>query len=256
MEEFMYTISDLSKEYVVNKNKIVAFKNISFDIRQKEFFCIMGPSGSGKSSLLKTLFGIEKPDSGYIVFDGIKYEDGIPSSEFKKIGYVYQNDNLLPWRSVEGNLKLPLEVFGLKGEEWLSRVTEMLKLVGLYEYKDALPRELSGGMKQRVGIARALVYNPEVVLMDQPFSALDAITRNIIVNEFILIWKKTKKTFVMVTNDLHEAILCGSRVLVFSKEAAVKPKIIEIDIPFEDRNADIIFDKRYKELRSELQQFV
>lgn len=82
----MYTISDLSKEYVVNKNKIVAFKNISFDIRQKEFFCIMGPSGSGKSSLLKTLFGVEKPDSGYIVFDGKKYEDGIPSSEFKKIG--------------------------------------------------------------------------------------------------------------------------------------------------------------------------
>jgi NitT/TauT family transport system ATP-binding protein len=252
----MYIISGLSKEYVINKNKVVAFKDISFDIKEKEFFCIMGPSGCGKSSLLKTLFGIEKPTSGSIVFDGKEYDNGIPSSEFKNIGYVYQNDNLLPWRSVEGNLRVPLEIFGLKDKEWLSRIDEMLKLVGLYEYRDALPRELSGGMKQRVGIARALVYNPEVVLMDQPFSALDAITRNIIVNEFISIWDKTKKTFVMVTNDLHEAILCGNRVLVFSKEAEVKPKIIEIDIPFEKRNPDIIFDKRYKELRSELQQFV
>ena len=252
----MYLISDLSKEYVINKNRVVAFKDISFDIRKKEFFCIMGPSGSGKSSLLKSLFGIEKPNSGHIVFDGKKYENGIPSSELKKIGYVYQNDNLLPWRSVEGNLKLPLEIFRLKGEKWFSRISEMLKLVGLYEYKDALPRELSGGMRQRVGIARALVYNPDVVLMDQPFSALDAITRNIIVNEFLSIWEKTKKTFVMVTNDLHEAILCGNRVLFFSKEAEVKPKIVEIDIPLEKRNSNIIFDKRYKELRSELQQFV
>jgi len=252
----MYKISNLSKEYYVSKSKVVAFKDVNFDIKKMEFFCIMGPSGCGKSSLLKSMFGVEKPTSGHIVFEGKKYENGIPSSEFKKIGFVYQNENLLPWRSVEGNLKLPLEIFGYKGEKWLARIVDMLRLVGLYEYKNAIPRELSGGMKQRVGIARALVYDPDVVLMDQPFSALDAITRNLLANEFLSIWQKTKKTFVMVTNDLHEAILCGNRVLFFSKNSEEKPEIIEIDIPFEERNTDIVFNKRYKELRSELQQYV
>ena len=252
----MYKISNLSKEYYINKNKIVAFKDVSFDIKKMEFFCIMGPSGYGKSSLLKTLFGIEKPTAGHIVFEGRRYDSGIPSSEFKNIGFVYQNENLLPWRSVEGNLKLPLEIFGYKGQKWLERIVEMLKLVGLYEYKNAIPRELSGGIKQRVGIARALVFDPDAVLMDQPFSALDAITRNLLANEFLSIWQETKKTFVMVTNDLHEAILCGKRVLFFPKEQDVKPMIVDIDIPYEERNQDIVFNKRYKELRSELQQYV
>src|SRR5690625_24816 len=132
------------------------------DINDKEFVCIIGPSGCGKSTFLKIVGGIQKATSGTITLNGNTYEKGIPSNLLKNFGFVFQNSNLLPWRTAEANLRLMLEVLQLKGVEWESRVEEMLEVVGLEDYMKVFPHELSGGMKQRVGIARALVHNHEI----------------------------------------------------------------------------------------------
>jgi ABC-type nitrate/sulfonate/bicarbonate transport system ATPase subunit len=242
-------IKNLSKFFPAKDGEVCIFDNISMEIENKEFIVILGPSGSGKSTFLKVLGGIEAPSSGSITLEGIKFEKGIPREMVKNIGFVFQDSNLLPWRTTEKNLNIVLEIQKLKSPEWKSRIDEMLKIVGLLEYKKLFPHELSGGMQQRVSIARALVHDPKVLLMDQPLGALDAITRKILCYELLKIWKKTQKTIIMVTNNVDEAVLLGNRIFIFSHLPAKIINEIVVDIPVEEKGPNIIANKRYNEIR-------
>lgn len=248
-------LKEIGKVYTRGSSEQVILSNLNFGIVEKEFVCIMGPSGCGKSTLLKIMGGIEQPTVGEITLKDSTYSNGIPKNVLKDFGYVFQNHNLLEWRTVEKNLQLPLEIFKLRGESWKKRIDEMLELVGLLEYKRVYPHELSGGMKQRVGIARALVHDPEVLLMDQPFGALDAITRHMLAVETLSIWKKTHKTLVMVTNSVEEALLVSQRVLMMDHSGQIIEEI-QNDIPLSERNDALALNPRYNVLRDHMNKIV
>lgn len=250
-------VTHISKYFQQKKQFHCVVKDISLSLKQNEMICVVGPSGSGKSTMLKMIGGILKPSEGTIAYGGTVFEDGVSKEMRKKIGFVFQMDNLLPWRTVGDNLRLSLELLNLKGAGWDERVSEMLEMVGLLDYKDAYPDELSGGMKQRVGVARALVHNPDVLLMDQPFGALDAITRKIISLDFLELWKKNRKSVIFVTNDIDEALLLGSRVLMLSDSPGTVKQCIDISsIPMEARNEDIRKNKTFQELRVQLKELM
>ena len=200
--------------------------------------------------MLKMIGGIEKPTSGTITYQNETFEKGIPASHLKNFGFVFQHDNLLAWRTVEKNLNLPLEIFGMKEKK--NRIDEMLSIVGLLDYKETFPHELSGGMRQRVEIARALVHDPEVLLMDQPLGALDAITRKMLAYEIHNIWTKTQKTIVMVTNNVDEALLLSNRIFVLSSLPGKIAYEINNTIPQECRNEEMLENEEAVRLRKEL----
>ena len=239
-----------------NGARIPAVNGISMDIAEREMVVILGPTGCGKSTFMKILGGIQPADSGEIILDGASCGCEVPRALLRKFGFVFQGDNLLQWRTAEGNLKFNLETMHLKGPEWSRRVDEMLEIVGLSDYRRVYPHELSGGMKQRVGIARALVHNPEILLMDQPFGALDAITRRMLTFELLNIWRETQKAIVVVTNNVDEALLLGSRVFVFSQLPATIRYQMDVDIPYEERTPEVISAQRFLELRAQLNDMV
>lgn len=248
-------VRGLTKSYITKRSCTNVVRDMNIDVEQGRIVSIMGPSGCGKSVFMKMLGGIIFPTSGTITIGENRYENGIPKDAVGQIGFVFQKDNLQHWRTVEKNLLLPIEVMRLKGPEWQNRVTEMLELVGLLEYRNALPQELSGGMKQRVSLVRALMHNPDIVLMDQPFGALDAITRRMLTYEFINIWKKTKKTFLIVTNDIDEALLLSSKVYVLSNQPATVTHELIVDIPYEIRNQELTLDSNYLSLKAKLRKW-
>lgn len=254
----VFSIEHISKEFGSEKthDRIEVIKDISMTIADKEFIVILGPSGCGKSTFLKILSGIQCATSGNINVNGIDYGTEISKDILKKFGVVFQNNNLFQWRTAEGNLRFMLEIMKLKGEKWNQRVDEMLHIVGLQDYKKVYPHELSGGMRQRVGIARSLVHDPDILILDQPLGALDAITRKMLSYELLNIWRKTQKTIVMVTNNVDEAILLANRVFIFSPLPATILQEIQIDIPIEQRNADVEQLPRYNELREQINSIV
>lgn len=257
MDSIKLSAKDITKTFESEKGeKSLVVDGISMDIAEKEMVCILGPTGCGKSTFMKILGGIQSASSGSILLDGVDYGTELPRSILNRFGFVFQSDNLLQWRTAEGNLRFNLETMHLKGPEWEKRVNDMLEIVGLSQYRRVYPHELSGGMKQRVGIARALVHNPEVLLMDQPFGALDAITRRMLTFELLNIWKETQKTIIMVTNNVDEALLLASRVFVFSEIPAKIVSTVEVPIPYEERTPEIVADERFLALRAELNQIV
>lgn len=256
MAEKIISLKNVSKKYQLKKTEYSAIEDISLDVYEKEFIAIMGPSGCGKSTLMKIMAGVENPTKGERLFKGIEYKDKYPVEVIKKIGFMYQDENLLPWRTVEKNLRLPMEVFKCVNDSSAERIVDVLKMVGLEEYANVLPNELSGGMKQRVGIARALVFDPDVVFMDYPFGALDAITKKMLTFDFLDIWKKTQKTFVMATNSVDEALTCAHRVIFLSDSPAKIREIIDVDIPIEERNFNIQLLPEYQALRKRIQELI
>lgn len=190
---------------------LYAIDQMDFDVAQQEFLCILGPSGSGKSTLLRVLAGLLSPTTGKVYHRGRPLEG--PQRE---IGFVFQKANLMPWRSVLENIMLPLELEGLPHSSAIPKALEMVELVGLTGFEASLPRDLSGGMAQRVAIARALVHDPDVLLLDEPFGSLDALTRERMGSELLRIWHARRKTVVMVTHSISEALFLADRVLVLS----------------------------------------
>jgi NitT/TauT family transport system ATP-binding protein len=200
--------------------------NISFAVMPQEFLCILGPSGSGKSTLLRILAGLLPVTSGEVILKG-ELLDGPRQG----VGFVFQKANLMPWRTVLENIILPLEVgekeMSISRDQAAGRAKEMVELVGLQGFDDALPRDLSGGMAQRVAIARALIHDPDVLLLDEPFGALDALTRERMGAELLRIWQARRKTVIMVTHSISEALFMADRVLVISQ----RPGQIRLDLP-------------------------
>jgi NitT/TauT family transport system ATP-binding protein len=212
-------VRNLSAIFADNTNGgLHALGGVTFAVYPQEFVCVLGPSGSGKSTLLRILAGLLKPTSGDFTFSG---------GHTPRIGYVFQQSNLMPWRSVRDNITLPLEVTGVPRAAARARAQEMIGLVGLQGFEHNWPRELSGGMAQRVAIARALVHDPDILLLDEPFGSLDALTRERMWGELSSIWQARQKTVIMVTHSISEALFLADRVLVFSP----RPGRVNLDLP-------------------------
>lgn len=189
----------------------LALHEMSVSVAEGEFLAIVGPSGCGKSTLLRLMSGLLQPISGQVCFRGRPL-----TAPRREIGLVFQRANLMPWRTVLGNILLPLEVAGVPQAEMLERAQALVSLVGLDGFADAFPRQLSGGMQQRVALARALVHEPSVLLLDEPFGSLDALTRERMNGELLRIWALNRPTVTMVTHSISEATLLADRVLVMS----------------------------------------
>lgn len=207
-------------------------RNISLDINQGQIVCLVGPSGCGKSTLLRFLGGLERPSSGEILQIGEK-----PEGSLNPLTYVFQHFALLPWRTVEDNIKLVLEDHKLSRREMDDIVTNVLKRTRLLEFRKALPKQLSGGMRQRVAISRALAVRPAVILMDEPLSALDSQTREILMGDLISLWTRQPFTSVYVTHNLHEAVRLGHRIVVLSRRPGRIREIVNIDVPLPERRS-------------------
>lgn len=221
---------------------------ISFDVRQGEIVSLIGESGCGKTTLLRIVQGLIRLDAGSILVDGNPV-----TSPGRDRGFVFQQATLLPWRTARQNVEFGLELQGLSKADRQARSTELLELVGLVPAAEQYPHELSGGMQQRIGLARALAINPAIMLMDEPFSALDAQTREVLQTELMRIHEKTEKTTLFVTHDLDEAIYLSDRVVVLAAKPGRVKKIIEV--PFKHPRpelAELRIDPVFQEIRREM----
>lgn len=215
-------VRGLNATYADQKGNLRALEDLSFSIEPQQFVCVLGPSGSGKSTLLRILAGLLRPTAGQVLFRGEPL-DGPP----KRVGFVFQSANLMPWRTVLDNILLPLELMNVAHDQALAQAQELVSLVGLQGFEGALPPDLSGGMAQRVAIARALIHDPDLLLLDEPFGSLDALTRERMGAELLRIWQMRRKTVVMVTHSISEALFLADRVLVLSP----RPGRLRLDLP-------------------------
>lgn len=222
---------DLTIEHVSHSyGNMQVLHDISLHIPTGRIVCIVGPSGCGKSTLLRLAGGLEEPVSGTILQMG-----DIPADCLNPLTYVFQDFALLPWRTVEANITLVLEDHDIKSTHMEAVVTDVLARTRLSEFRKALPKQLSGGMKQRVAIARALAVNPAILLLDEPLSALDSQTRELLIDDFVGLWSREKFTAIYVTHNLSEAVRLGHRVVVLSRRPGNITDIVDIDIPLEQR---------------------
>ncbi len=239
-------IDNVVKEYVGNKGKTVALNGVSLDIKENEFICVVGPSGCGKSTLLNIIAGLLEPTSGAVYLDGKKIEGtGVER------GVVFQGYALFPWRTVLKNVMFGLEMKRMPKDQAEKIAKKYIKAVGLEGFEHAYPKELSGGMRQRVAIARAYAADPEVLLLDEPFGALDAQTRVQLQSELLNTWEHEKKTCFFITHDVDEAIILAQRVIIMSARPGRIKKIVDIDIPY-PRTQATKTDPRFLELKTEI----
>lgn len=226
MPEHIVSIKNLCKRYKTKENlNVDALKNINLDVRKNDFICIVGPSGCGKSTLLRIIAGLEEATDGKIIYNGKEL-----LKPTREIGMVFQDYSLLPWRTVLDNIALGLEFKGIAKKKRIKVASEYLKLIDMEKFAKAYPYELSGGMQQRVAIARALANDPHVLLMDEPFGALDAHTRILLQRELLRIWEQNKKTILFVTHSVDEAVYLADKVIVMSSNPGEIKEIVDIDI--------------------------
>jgi NitT/TauT family transport system ATP-binding protein len=245
----MIKIRSVHKDFSIDGAKVTALSPTDLDVGRGEFISIIGPSGCGKSTLLRILAGLETASGGTI-----EVEDR--SSSRQRVGFVFQEPVLLPWLSALENVSFPLDTAGVAQAEAESRAMDLLKLVGLTGFETALPRALSGGMRQRVSIARALSYDPSLLLMDEPFGALDLITRDRLNDELLSIWAQTKKTILFVTHSVEEAAYLSDRVVVMSPRPGRIKNIYNVNLPRprgEGTKLNPAFHQLMADLRRDLQ---
>ncbi|MET3613830.1 ABC-type nitrate/sulfonate/bicarbonate transport system ATPase subunit [Rhizobium aquaticum] len=240
------TIRDLSKTFNINGRALNVLKGVNLHIRGGECLAIVGASGSGKTTLLRVLAGLEEADEGRVLIDGEPVH-GVGTER----AVIFQEPRLLPWRTVIENVAFPLEVRGLSRDEARQRARHHVQLVGLADFVEAYPSQLSGGMAQRVGIARALAIQPEILLLDEPLGALDAMTKLTMQEELSRIWREEKVTMIIVTHDLEEAIYLADRVLVLPKDKGGRIREIEVDLPRPRNRSEGGFVKLREELLGE-----
>ena len=207
-------------------SRLVVLDNIRFAVEDKEFVCILGSSGCGKTTLLRMIAGLDTAESGSIFLDGEEIRGTSP-----KVGMVFQEYSLFPWRTVIDNIAFGLEMQGIPREERYRIADRYLALVNLTQFRDSFPSELSGGMRQRVAVARALALDPVLLLMDEPFGALDAQTRNMLQQELLEIWEKTKKTIIFITHSVDEAVYLSDRIIVLTPRPGRVCRIFPVDLP-------------------------
>ena len=236
-------IDHVEKIYQGRSGEVVALNGVDMEIRENEFVCVVGPSGCGKSTLLNIIAGLERPTSGRVCVKGKEVVN--PGSER---GVIFQQYALFPWLTVKKNVKFGLKLRGVKEPELSEIADKYIRLVGLEEFGDSYPKELSGGMKQRVAIARAYAVNPEILLMDEPFGALDAQTRTQLQTELLETWEKEKKTCFFITHDVEEAIILAQRVVIMSARPGRVKEIVPVNIPY-PRTQETKMTKEFLDLK-------
>ncbi len=224
-------LDSVSKSFDSNMQ---ALSSLSLKISSGDFVSVMGPSGCGKSTLLRLIAGLEKPSSGSVV---------IPA-EMKSFGFVFQDPHLLPWRTLEENIRLPLEFQKISSSETQSRITEVIKLIGLEDFRRARPSQLSGGMKMRASLARALVTEPKILLLDEPFAAVDEILRDRLDQELRKVWSKLGITVIFVTHSVSEAVFVSNRLIALSHRPGRVLKDEMIDLP-QDRGSNLKWTEKF-----------
>ena len=220
-------IDNVKKIYNSRNGEMVALNGVSLDIYENEFICVVGPSGCGKSTLLNIIAGLLEPSSGSVYCDG-KEVKGTGTER----GVVFQQYALFPWMTVKKNVMFGLGLQGIKGKEAEEIAMKYIKMVQLEDFLDHYPKELSGGMKQRVAIARAYAVNPSVLLMDEPFGALDAQTRTQLQSELLETWEKEQKTCFFITHDVDEAIILAQKVIIMSARPGRIKEVVDVNIPY------------------------
>ena len=239
-------IENVKKTYQGRTGEVVALNGVNLDIMDNEFITVVGPSGCGKSTILNIMAGLLEPTSGKIIWNGKEVHGTGPDR-----GVVFQQYALFPWLTVKKNVLFPLQMKGIKGQEAEDIAMKYIKMVDLEKFCDHYPKELSGGMKQRVAIARAYAANPEVLLMDEPFGALDAQTRTQLQQELLETWEKERKTCFFITHDVDEALILGQRVVIMSARPGRIKDIVEVDIPY-PRDQETKMSPRFLELKNQI----
>ncbi len=240
------TVQRLSAVFPDNNGGLRALEDVSFEVHPREFVCVLGPSGSGKSTLLRILAGLLLPTEGLVRF---------ASQSQPRIGMVFQQANLMPWRTVLGNLTLPLELSGIEKSMARIQAQELIELVGLKGFENNWPRELSGGMAQRVAIGRALIHDPDLLLLDEPFGSLDALTRERMWTELLRIWQARQKTVVMVTHSISEALFLADRVLVLTQRPGQVKLNLAVDLP-RPRHEEMRYTAHFGKLAQQLKEAI
>jgi NitT/TauT family transport system ATP-binding protein len=236
-------VDGIGKQYDGTQGTVQALDGVSFDVTAGEFVCIIGPSGCGKTTLFRIIAGLEPATAGSVLLKG----DPVDGPNLD-LGLVFQEYHLFPWRTVAGNVGFGLEKSGVGKSARRKRVRELVDLVGLDGFEDSYPRDLSGGMKQRVALARALAADPSLLLMDEPFGAVDAQTKKMLQDELLDIWAETGKTILFVTHDVEEAVKLADRVVVMDKEPGCVREIVDIDIERPRKRSDEAFSGYYQRL--------
>ena len=243
-------IENIEKHFATeNGQQFKALDKMNLDIKENEFICILGPSGCGKSTLLRIISGLDNTTSGNILFKG-----AIHTKPCKEIGMVFQNYSLMPWLSVLDNIALGLNFAKVSKNERRKTAMEYLDMIGMKEFAKAMPHELSGGMQQRVAIARSLANNPDVLLMDEPFGALDAYTRIVLQKELLRIWEHHKKTVIFVTHSVDEAVFLADKIILMDTKPGRIKKEITVDIERVRDRANPRYGQLTSELLAELEQ--
>jgi NitT/TauT family transport system ATP-binding protein len=247
----LLSLRGIHKAFTTSRGAYTALAGVDLDIREGEFLCLCGPSGCGKSSLLNLIAGLERPDQGAVLLAGRPVEGPGPDRTV-----MFQEHALFPWRTVFGNVAFPLQRAGWPKERVRARVEELLRLVHLSRFAHSAAHELSGGMRQRVALARALACDPKVLLMDEPFAALDAQTRDVLLAEVQRVWLSQRKTVVFVTHNVREAVVLGTRVALMATRPGRIKSVLEVDIPrprsIDDRDVSLLAAKVKQELKVEV----
>jgi len=241
-------VDGVHKRFQSGSGTVEALRDVNFSVREGEFVCIIGSSGAGKTTLFRIIAGLEEPTTGSVRLDGDPVEG--PGTNR---GMVFQEYGLFPWRTVLGNVAFGLEQRKMSGADRRERAMEMIELVGLGEVAESYPKELSGGMKQRVGIARALAVDPEILLMDEPFGSVDAQTKQRLHGELLDIWRETGKTVLFVTHDVDEAVTLADRVVVLTGSPGSVHEVVDIDLDRPRTRTDEAFAEYEARLRDAIE---
>ena len=256
-DDNMIVFDHVSKVFKTRFQSITAVKDFSMKIDRGEFISILGPSGCGKSTIIRMMDGIISPTEGDIYIEGERINTGkrLPPEVLRKMGFIFQQPNMLPWYTVRENVALPLKVFGLNGKEWEERVDALMEMVGLQNHRNSYPVEISQAQLQLAGVIRPMVYNPDILLMDEPFGSLDDMTREQMDMAMLDIWQKTGKTIIFITHSVEEAVLLSSRIYVMATNPGRLTEIVNIDLP-RPRTLDMIVDERFMHYENRLTELI
>ncbi len=249
MNTALLEATDLAVTYASSRGPVVALQGLNARLGAGEFLSVLGPSGCGKSTLLKVVAGLLAPSGGSITLEGAPI-----TGPRRDVGIVFQQPTLLPWQTVLDNVLLPIRTLGMDGVAGRQRALELLELVGLAKFASHYPNELSGGMQQRVGIARGIIHDPKLLLMDEPFAALDAMSREHMMIELQRIWLATKKSVVFITHSIPEAVFLSDRIVVLSERPGRTVREVRVDLP-RPRNIDTMASPAFASYANELRAF-
>ncbi len=250
-------LKNIGKQFVARRQTITALEDINMQFGEGEFVSIVGPSGCGKSTVIRMIDDIIKPTCGTITVDGYSYDNDKPVSkeQIKKLGFIFQLPNLYPWLTIRQNVTLPLKILGLDDAEHMAYADELLAMIQMSDYADAYPSEISGGMAQRVGVIRGMVHKPQMLMMDEPFGALDDETREQLNVELLGIWQKTGMTIIFITHNVEEAVLLSQRVYVMASNPG--RVIADIDVDFnKPRSLDLLMDPAFTAYCNQIEKLI